>query len=206
MSVRDENFRCFVCNTGGDVFALYMRLEGVDFPRALQNLAAHYGVAGVREELATKRRRQRELKKKLKAQRLERYDRKLRERIAVARYARRLWKITGVDWIYAFMARADCLMEMASANRDAAAASEKAPFGEALRMSLPRSGGSDLCEDLAGGPLDVDSGVPYLQSEVFVPWRGRDLRAEAQAACAGGGPGAGERGARDVPGLEGDLL
>lgn len=35
---------CFACNTGGDIFNFYMRIESVDFPTALRQLAEKAGV------------------------------------------------------------------------------------------------------------------------------------------------------------------
>ncbi len=35
---------CFACNTGGDIFSFYQKIEGVDFPQALRELAEKAGV------------------------------------------------------------------------------------------------------------------------------------------------------------------
>lgn len=35
---------CFACNSGGDIFSVYQKLEGVDFPQALKELAEKTGV------------------------------------------------------------------------------------------------------------------------------------------------------------------
>ncbi len=37
-------FRCFVCNIGGDIFSFVMKMEGVDFPEALEMLAEMAGI------------------------------------------------------------------------------------------------------------------------------------------------------------------
>ncbi|MEX0978980.1 MAG: CHC2 zinc finger domain-containing protein, partial [Pirellulales bacterium] len=34
-----QSYRCWVCDVGGDVFSFVMRMEGVEFPEALQMLA-----------------------------------------------------------------------------------------------------------------------------------------------------------------------
>src|SRR3989344_6943963 len=39
-----DSWRCFGCNSGGDIFSFVSRLEGVAFPEALQILAARGGV------------------------------------------------------------------------------------------------------------------------------------------------------------------
>ncbi|WP_460183707.1 DNA primase [Thermopirellula anaerolimosa] len=38
-------FRCFVCNIGGDVFSFVMKMEGVEFPEALEMLAEMAGIS-----------------------------------------------------------------------------------------------------------------------------------------------------------------
>ncbi len=38
-------FRCFVCNVGGDVFSFVMKMEGVEFPEAVEMLAEMAGIA-----------------------------------------------------------------------------------------------------------------------------------------------------------------
>lgn len=35
---------CFACNSGGDIFSFYQKIEGVDFPQALRDLADKAGV------------------------------------------------------------------------------------------------------------------------------------------------------------------
>ncbi len=39
-----QSYRCWVCDIGGDVFSLVMRMEGVTFPEAMQMLADRAGV------------------------------------------------------------------------------------------------------------------------------------------------------------------
>lgn len=38
-------FRCFVCNVGGDVFSFIMKMEGVEFPEAVEMLAEMAGIS-----------------------------------------------------------------------------------------------------------------------------------------------------------------
>src|SRR4051812_48149426 len=35
---------CFACQSGGDIFSFYQKIEGVDFPQALKDLAERAGV------------------------------------------------------------------------------------------------------------------------------------------------------------------
>ena len=37
-------FKCFGCGEGGDVFSFYQKIEGLEFPQALENLAEKTGV------------------------------------------------------------------------------------------------------------------------------------------------------------------
>jgi len=39
-----QTFRCWVCNIGGDVFSFLMRMERLEFPEALEQLAARAGI------------------------------------------------------------------------------------------------------------------------------------------------------------------
>ncbi len=39
-----QTFRCWVCNVGGDVFSFLMRMERLEFPEALEQLAARAGI------------------------------------------------------------------------------------------------------------------------------------------------------------------
>lgn len=44
VSQSKQLFHCFGCGAGGDIFAFYMRVEGVDFPEAVRRLATEVGV------------------------------------------------------------------------------------------------------------------------------------------------------------------
>ena len=35
---------CFACNNGGDIFSFYQKIEGVEFPQAIKDLAEKAGV------------------------------------------------------------------------------------------------------------------------------------------------------------------
>ncbi|MBI1900632.1 MAG: DNA primase [Planctomycetia bacterium] len=39
-----QSYRCWVCNEGGDIFSLVMKMEGVEFPEALRMLAERAGI------------------------------------------------------------------------------------------------------------------------------------------------------------------
>ena len=54
-----EIFHCFGCNAGGDIFRFIMQIEGVEFPEALETLAARAGVRIKSEDprLSSERRR-----------------------------------------------------------------------------------------------------------------------------------------------------
>lgn len=39
-----QTFRCWVCNIGGDVFSFLMKMERIEFPEALEQLAARAGI------------------------------------------------------------------------------------------------------------------------------------------------------------------
>ena len=45
-----DSWHCFGCNSGGDIFSFVSRLEGVEFPEALQILAARAGVELKKED------------------------------------------------------------------------------------------------------------------------------------------------------------
>ena len=44
---------CFVCQTGGDIFSFYQKIENVDFPQALKDLAERTGVELPKERLSS---------------------------------------------------------------------------------------------------------------------------------------------------------
>src|SRR3989344_5572283 len=44
-----QNYHCFGCNRGGDVFSFVEEIEGLDFPGALKILAEKAGVGLTRE-------------------------------------------------------------------------------------------------------------------------------------------------------------
>lgn len=44
VSAERQTFKCFGCGEGGDIFAYYMKREGVTFPEAIKDLAQYAGV------------------------------------------------------------------------------------------------------------------------------------------------------------------
>ena len=44
VNAQRQTFRCWVCNVGGDVFSFLMRMERLEFPEALEQLAARAGI------------------------------------------------------------------------------------------------------------------------------------------------------------------
>lgn len=44
---------CFACQSGGDIFSFYMKIEGVEFPQAIKDLAEKTGVTLPKERMAS---------------------------------------------------------------------------------------------------------------------------------------------------------